>query len=94
MEVKYNQNEILVFRNQGYILNVMGGEKSSEVAAIKVKTKVIFGWKRCDRKGHWRADSVLLLDLSGGYANTPFIMVCFAGMFFRLFLHVCCLMVF
>lgn len=38
------------------------------------------------------ADNVLLLDLRGGYANTPrFVMICFAGMFSGLF-SVCMLL--
>lgn len=41
---------------------------------------MIFGGKRCDKKGHWGADNVLLLDLSGVYANpTCFIMAWFLG---------------
>lgn len=53
-----------------------------------------FWWKRWNRKGCWSADSDLSLDLSGGYANTYFTMVSFAGMFHELFLYVCCLMIF
>ena len=53
---------------------------------VAVKTKVILEWKRCDRKEHWGTDNVLLsLDLNGDYVNTPFIVVCFAGMFYGLF---------
>lgn len=61
-------------------------EKIREVVAVKVKTKVILEWKRCDRKGPWGTDNVLLtLDLNGDYANAPFIVVCFAAMFYGLF---------
>lgn len=53
---------------------------------VAVKTKVILEWKRCDRKERWGTDNVLLsLDLNGDYVNTPFIVVCFAGMFYGLF---------
>lgn len=55
-------------------------EKIREEAAVKVKTKVILEWKRCDRKGRWG-------DLNGDYANAPFIVVCFAGKFYGIFLR-------
>lgn len=64
--------------SRGAYLGV-GGEKIREVVDIKMMTKFIFGRKRCARKGIWGADCVLLVDLSGGYATTHFIMIHFAG---------------
>ena len=63
MEVKDNQNEILVFRVQVY-REIDEGHKSQD--------KSYFWREETCQEGALGADKVLLCDPSGGYANIPF----------------------
>lgn len=52
MKVKDNPKGMWVFTDRDAYLGG-AGEKIREVFNVKIKPNVIFGGKRCDRKGHW-----------------------------------------